>query len=235
MGDLEGRVLRIERNLSLEVLGPTETNRNRRLTLGVTTAAMLVEHFDSWRMRVDPDAIVGEWVFAPDWRRLTNARADLLLHRFDRLRRVAGLPEAALHGCATAWLPISRVKARSSKPRPAPVTEIRRRHCATTPTPCRSMTRTSPTRSTRCSTAGSRPRESGDCVLSDASYRHVVDGPTLDLPARSGSLPPSSLRARNRRYDARRCRAPRPRSRDQTLGAPRRGQERARSPAERLP
>jgi integrase len=36
-------------------------------------------------------------VFAPDWRRLTNARADLLSHRFDRLRRVAGLPDAALH------------------------------------------------------------------------------------------------------------------------------------------
>jgi integrase len=60
MSDLEGRVLTIERNLSLEVLGPTKTNRNRRLTLGVTTAAMLVEHFESWRMRVDPDAIVGD-------------------------------------------------------------------------------------------------------------------------------------------------------------------------------
>ena len=43
MGDLEGRVLSIERNLSLEVLGPTKTNRNRRLTLGATTARMIVD------------------------------------------------------------------------------------------------------------------------------------------------------------------------------------------------
>ena len=33
LGDLDGRVLSIERNLSLEVLGPTKTSRNRRLTL----------------------------------------------------------------------------------------------------------------------------------------------------------------------------------------------------------
>lgn len=35
LSDLDGRVLSIERNLSLEVLGPTKTTRNRRLTLGV--------------------------------------------------------------------------------------------------------------------------------------------------------------------------------------------------------
>ncbi len=97
LSDLTGRVLTIERNLSLEVLGPTKTSRNRRLTLGATTAAMLVDHFHSWAQRVDPDAIVGDWVFAPDYRRVTNARADLLSHRFDRLRRAAGVPDAALH------------------------------------------------------------------------------------------------------------------------------------------
>jgi integrase len=96
-GDLDGRVLTIERNLSLEVLGPTKTNRSRRLTLGSTTAAMIVCHFDTWRDRVGGQAVVGEWVFAPDYRRLTNARADLLSHRFDRLRRAAGVPDAALH------------------------------------------------------------------------------------------------------------------------------------------
>jgi len=96
-GDLDGRVLTIERNLSLEVLGPTKTNRSRRLTLGSTTAAMIVCHFDTWRDRVGGQAVVGEWVFAPDYRRLTNARADLLSHRFDRLRRATGVPDAALH------------------------------------------------------------------------------------------------------------------------------------------
>jgi integrase len=97
VSDLDGRVLSIERNLSLEVLGPTKTSRNRRLTLGATTAAMIVEHFGSWQARVGPDTVVGDWVFAPDFRRLTNARADLLSHRFERLRGAAGLPAAALH------------------------------------------------------------------------------------------------------------------------------------------
>ena len=48
LADLDGRVLSIERNLSLEVLGPTKTTRNRRLTLGATTARMIVEHFGTW-------------------------------------------------------------------------------------------------------------------------------------------------------------------------------------------
>jgi len=97
MGDLKGRVLSIERNLSLEVLGPTKTNRNRRLTLGATTARMIVDHVSSWQQCVGSSAVLGDWVFAPDFRRLTNARADLLSHRFERLRRDAGLPDAAPH------------------------------------------------------------------------------------------------------------------------------------------
>jgi integrase len=97
LSDLSGRVLTIERNLSLEILGPTKTGRNRRVTLGSTTAAMVVDHFASWSERVGPDGAVGDWIFAPDYRRLTNARADLLSHRFDRLRRAAGMPDAALH------------------------------------------------------------------------------------------------------------------------------------------
>ncbi len=47
LSDLSGRVLTIERNLSLEILGPTKTGRNRRVTLGSTTAAMVVDHFAS--------------------------------------------------------------------------------------------------------------------------------------------------------------------------------------------
>lgn len=97
LGDLDGRVLSIERNLSLEVLGPTKTGRNRRVTLGATTASMIVDHFTSWAGRVGPSAVEGDWIFAPDHRRLTHARADLLSHRFERLRRAAGIPDAALH------------------------------------------------------------------------------------------------------------------------------------------
>lgn len=97
LSDLDGRVLSIERNLSLEVLGPTKSSRNRRLTLGATTAAMVTEHFESWECRVGTDAVVGDWVFAPDYRRLRHARADLLSHRFERLRTTAGVPDASLH------------------------------------------------------------------------------------------------------------------------------------------
>ena len=97
LGDLAGRVLTIERNLSLEVLGPTKTGRSRRLTIGATTTAMIRDHFERWEARVGADAVKGDWIFAPDFRRLTNARADLLSHRFVRLRETAGLPHAALH------------------------------------------------------------------------------------------------------------------------------------------
>jgi integrase len=34
LSDLDGRVLTIERNLSLDVLGPTKTSRTRRMTIG---------------------------------------------------------------------------------------------------------------------------------------------------------------------------------------------------------
>jgi integrase len=78
LGDLDGRVLSIERNLSLEVLGPTKSNRNRRLTIGATTAAMIHKHFRTWKRRVGTHGVVGDWIFAPDHRRLTHARADLL-------------------------------------------------------------------------------------------------------------------------------------------------------------
>lgn len=40
LGDLEGRVPKIERNLSLEVLGPTKSSRHRRLTFSTTAGAM---------------------------------------------------------------------------------------------------------------------------------------------------------------------------------------------------
>ena len=97
LADLDGRVLTIERGLSLEVLGTTKTNRNRRVTLGATTTTMIIEHFESWRQRVGPARVVADWIFAADFRRMSYARADLLSHRFDRLRLAADLPEACLH------------------------------------------------------------------------------------------------------------------------------------------
>jgi len=92
-----GQGVTIERGLSLEVLGPTKTSRHRRLTLGATTAAMVVEHFGFWRDRCGAEFAMDDWMFSPDPRRWTNARAGLLSVRFDRLRTAAGLPDAALH------------------------------------------------------------------------------------------------------------------------------------------
>lgn len=96
LSDLDGRVLTIERNLSLEVLGPTKSKRTRRMTIGATTAAMIRDHFDSWAGRVGHE-VVDDWVFAPDYRRAIHARASLLSHRFVRFRDRAGLRDAALH------------------------------------------------------------------------------------------------------------------------------------------
>jgi integrase len=96
LSDLDGRVLTIERNLSLEVLGPTKAKRTRRLTTGATSAAMVRRHFEDWAERIGSE-VVGDWIFAPDHRRAIYARASLLSHRFVRLRERAGLPEAALH------------------------------------------------------------------------------------------------------------------------------------------
>ena len=67
------------------------------MTIGTNTAAMIRTHFEAWERRAGSEAVQGDWVFAPDFRRLTYARADLLSHRFSRLREAAGLPEAALH------------------------------------------------------------------------------------------------------------------------------------------
>lgn len=92
LSDLDGRVLTIERNLSLEILGPTKSKRTRRITIGATTAAMICEHMTTWADRADDEA-VGDWIFAPDYRRATYARASLLSHRFVRLRNRAGLPD----------------------------------------------------------------------------------------------------------------------------------------------
>ena len=48
-GDLDGRVLTIERGVSGEQVGPTKTRRVRRLTLGATTVALWLDSESTWR------------------------------------------------------------------------------------------------------------------------------------------------------------------------------------------
>jgi integrase len=96
LGDLDGRVLTIERGLSRGVLGTTKSSRARRLTLGRTTAALVRDHVSSWEQRW-PEPLAGDWLFAPDPTRTTYLTADALSHRFGRLGEAAGVSGAALH------------------------------------------------------------------------------------------------------------------------------------------
>ncbi len=94
-GDLDGRVLTIERGLSQGVLGTTKSSRSRRLTLGATTTALINAHFSTWE-RLGPLPL-GDWLFAPSPARDSYLTADSLTHKFRRLGRAAGVANPALH------------------------------------------------------------------------------------------------------------------------------------------
>jgi integrase len=91
-GDLDGRVLRIDRAVSGGQIGSTKTKRSRRITLGSTTTAMINAHLAEF-----PATAAGDWLFATDSSRTMFARPDRLSHRFDRVKSAAGIEEASLH------------------------------------------------------------------------------------------------------------------------------------------
>jgi integrase len=94
-GDLDGRVLTIERGLSRGVLGSTKSSRTRRLTLGSTTASLVQTHYSVWVERGPfPES---DWLFAPNPTRATFMTADALSHKFRRLSISAGVSNPALH------------------------------------------------------------------------------------------------------------------------------------------
>jgi integrase len=94
-GDLEGRVLTIERGVSRGVIGSTKSKRSRRLTLGTTTASLVHAHYSAWAERCpSPDH---DWLFAPNPMREAFMTADALSHKFRRLAGCAGVPNPALH------------------------------------------------------------------------------------------------------------------------------------------
>ena len=94
-GDLDGRVLTIERGLSRGVLGSTKSSRARRLTLGSTTASLIHTHYSSWVERgLSPEF---DSLFAPSPTRTTFMTADALSHKFRRLGISAGVSNPALH------------------------------------------------------------------------------------------------------------------------------------------
>jgi integrase len=96
-GDLDGRVLTIERAASAEQVGPTKTRQVRRLTLGRTTVELWRASEVAWRQRTTGTSGFGEWLFSRDLdhrRRLTTTG---LGHWFAELRDEAGLYGVSLH------------------------------------------------------------------------------------------------------------------------------------------
>jgi integrase len=92
IGDLEGRVLHICRNIS----GPStvttpKSHQYRSLTLGAATAELWRAHLERWPPRG------GDWLFAPTPARVTFVQPRGLAARFERLCDFAGVPDAALH------------------------------------------------------------------------------------------------------------------------------------------
>jgi integrase len=95
-GDLDGRVLHIERGVSSEEIGPTKTKRTRRLTLGRTTVELWRTSEQTWRRRVE-GASLGEWVFSPDSDHQRRLTAGALVHWFAELCAEANLVGVGLH------------------------------------------------------------------------------------------------------------------------------------------
>jgi integrase len=96
-GDLDGRVLTIERGVSGEEVGPTKTRQVRRLTLGRTTVELWRVSEAAWRRRAAGKRGFGDWLFSRDLdhdRRLTTSG---LGHWFAELRDDAGLEDVSLH------------------------------------------------------------------------------------------------------------------------------------------
>ena len=96
-GDLEGRVLTIERGVSAEQLGPTKTGRTRRLTLGRGTVALWEESEATWQGRLLRGFSLGPWLFSPELAHHRRLSAGALGHWFAELAVEAGVRGASLH------------------------------------------------------------------------------------------------------------------------------------------
>ena len=94
--DLQGRVLRIERSVSADQIGPTKAGPPRWLTLGASTALLWRTLEADWRACAPVDQL-GPWVFASDAAHRRRLTVSVLDRRFRRLRDQAGVPGASLH------------------------------------------------------------------------------------------------------------------------------------------
>jgi integrase len=96
-GDLDGRVLTIERGVSGEQVGLTKTKRVRRLTLGRSTVELWRDSEATWRARVEGGGDLGDWLFSRDINHGRRLTASGLGHWFAQLCDEAGLRGVSLH------------------------------------------------------------------------------------------------------------------------------------------
>jgi len=90
--DLSGRTLSIVRASQDGVIAPVKNHLVARLTVGADTAACWSRYVQRWQNVVDQ----GPWMFTGTLERRVPLRPDALGHRFIKLARAAGLPEASL-------------------------------------------------------------------------------------------------------------------------------------------
>jgi len=96
-GDLDGRVLTIERGVSGDQVGPTKTKRARRLTLGRSTVELWRDSEATWKARVGGGGHLGDWLFSRDINHDRRLTASGLGHWFAQLCDEAGLHGVSLH------------------------------------------------------------------------------------------------------------------------------------------
>lgn len=94
--DLTGRSLTISRGLSAGQLTTPKSGRTRTVTVGASTATLWHALTDRWADRVAPDTL-GPWLFSPRPDHHTRLGAEVLDHRFTRIRSAAAVPDAILH------------------------------------------------------------------------------------------------------------------------------------------
>lgn len=103
--DLDGRVLSVDRAVSAGVLTTPKSGRGRRITVGAHTADLWRQLTSTWAGRWHEQqavtgaspATLGPWLFTADHAHHRRLGAEVLGHRFARLRDDAGVPAATLH------------------------------------------------------------------------------------------------------------------------------------------
>ncbi|WGY01808.1 tyrosine-type recombinase/integrase [Nocardioides sp. QY071] len=101
--DLDGRTLHIDRAISAGVITTPKAGRGRSLTLGAHTADLWHQLVETWDCRrqdqphPEGPGGLGPWLFAADLGHHRRLGAEVLGHRFARIRNEAGIPGATLH------------------------------------------------------------------------------------------------------------------------------------------